>query len=135
MQLLVAGNNFYDDDVRTLLEGIKHTSKRATYILMDRVHPPAQPGLILWLGKNIVTPIDRTCELGILGVFLRSMKFNYLMPLPEAYGSVFVCVLNTMHALYNCDAGIQKYNYASACASLHHLLTQSFYSSYELALH
>ena len=86
MQLLVAGNNFYDDDVRTLLEEIKHTSKRAAYILMDRVHPPVQPGLILWLGKNIVTPVDLTCELGILGVFLRSNEHTLLNTLPYARG-------------------------------------------------
>ncbi|XP_064394858.1 glutathione synthetase-like isoform X2 [Halichondria panicea] len=68
------GNNFYDDDVRIFLEGIRHTSEREAYILMDRVHPPVQPGLVLWLGKNIVTPVDLTCELGILGVFLRKQS-------------------------------------------------------------
>ncbi len=66
-----AGNNFYDDDVRAILEKVRHTSERGSYILMDRVHPPTQPGFVLWEGKNTVSSVDLACELGILGVFLK----------------------------------------------------------------
>lgn len=79
------GNNFYDDGVCTILNKIRHTSERDAYILMDRVHPPTQSGLVLWQGKNNISSVHLTSELGILGVFLRSVngavQIHYLVVL------------------------------------------------------
>lgn len=61
----------YGNEVRGLLERIRNTPEREAYILMDRVCAPTQPGLVLWQGNNVVSPAELTCELGILGVFVR----------------------------------------------------------------
>ncbi len=65
------GNNFYDDSLCAILEKIRYTSEREAYILMDRIFPPKQQGLVLWQGKGNISRVDLTSELGILGVYLR----------------------------------------------------------------
>jgi hypothetical protein len=65
------GNNYYGEEVKTLLQGIGTTSEREAYILMDRINPPTQPGFILHSGAVTVEPLPLISELGVFGIFVR----------------------------------------------------------------
>ena len=69
--IVYVGNNYYGEEVKTLLQGIGHTSEREAYILMDRVNPPTQLGFILHSGAVSVEPLPLISELGVFGVFVR----------------------------------------------------------------
>jgi len=65
------GNNLYGEEVGTFLRRIGRSPERETYILMDRVHPPTQPGFILRAGTSQLQPLSLVSELGILGVYVK----------------------------------------------------------------
>lgn len=65
------GNNFYGEQVKTLLQEIGTTSEREAYILMDRVNPPTQLGFILRPGAVSVEPLPLISELGVFGIYVR----------------------------------------------------------------
>ena len=69
--IVYVGNNYYGEEVKTLLQGIGHTSEREAYILMDRINPPTQLGFILLSGAVSVEPLPLISELGVFGVFVR----------------------------------------------------------------
>ena len=68
---ITVGNNYYGEEVRTLLQDVGTTSEREAYILMDRVNPPTQLGFILRSGAVSVEPMPLISELGVFGVFVR----------------------------------------------------------------
>ena len=70
MKTLV-GHNFYGEDVRTLLQGIKSSEQRMKYILMERIHPPVCKGLILNSTAEKLELEPLICELGIFSVYVR----------------------------------------------------------------
>ena len=65
------GNNYYGEEVKTLLQKVGSTSEREAYILMDRINPPTQPGFILHSGAVAVEPLPLISELGVFGIFVR----------------------------------------------------------------
>ena len=74
--LAIIGNNYYGDEVRTLLEKICDSDEREAYILMDKVNPLAQSGFILRPGATSTTSLQLICELGVFGIFVRWVKFT-----------------------------------------------------------
>ena len=68
---MYVGNNYYGEQVKTLLQDIGTTSEREAYILMERVNPPTQLGYILRSGAVTVEPLPLISELGVFGVFVR----------------------------------------------------------------
>lgn len=75
--LFFSGNNIYGDDIRTLLTELGTSNKREEYILMDRIRPPVIPGLILWQESDLkVAKQPVINELGILGAYVRSVKYK-----------------------------------------------------------
>ena len=65
------GFNHYGEKVREVLRQVGHTPERASFILMDRVRPPSQQGLILRAGQFTLEPLPLIGELGIFGVYVR----------------------------------------------------------------
>ncbi len=69
---LSPGNNIYGIDIRTKLTELSSSQQREEYILMERIQPPAIPGVIWWRGKD--NQIDDQLvlnELGIYGAYVR----------------------------------------------------------------
>lgn len=70
--LILLGNNIYGPEICQVLEGVKESTERTAYILMDKIHPtPVQNYL---LRRDAPLKIS-TClsELGAFGVYVRSV--------------------------------------------------------------
>ena len=65
------GNNYFGEEVGTVLRRIGRSPEREAYILMDRVRPPTQQGFILRPGISQLVPIPLISELGIFGVYVK----------------------------------------------------------------
>lgn len=67
------GNNFFGEGLRQKLEEIRGTFEREAFILMDRLHPPPQEGLILRKKPQTLElkPELVTSELGIIGTYVK----------------------------------------------------------------
>ena len=69
---LSPGNNIYGIDIRTKLKELSSSQQREKYILMERIQPPAIPGVIWWRGKdNQIANHPVVNELGIYGAYVR----------------------------------------------------------------
>lgn len=68
---LSLGNNLFDEELRNHLEDVKSSDKREEYILMDKIHPPTQKGLILDSEGTVTQVHEMVNELGIYGLYLR----------------------------------------------------------------
>ncbi|XP_042237831.1 glutathione synthetase-like isoform X2 [Homarus americanus] len=67
------GNNFYGDEIRTVLEKMKDSSEREAYILMDRIRPPVQHNYLVRPHESVKL-VEVVSELGIFGVVLGTDK-------------------------------------------------------------
>lgn len=65
------GNNFNGEEMRGVLERVKSSREREGYILMEKLHPPTQRGLVLGTMAEAVETLDLVCELGIFGLYVR----------------------------------------------------------------
>ncbi|XP_069809436.1 glutathione synthetase [Dendropsophus ebraccatus] len=64
------GNNIYGDEIREVLERVKDSTERTSYILMDKIKPqPVRNCLLRANGKIQVS--ECISELGIFGVYVR----------------------------------------------------------------
>lgn len=65
------GNNVYGLDIVDVLNKVKNTQERESYILMDMIRPPLIKNYIISSGRKVSTePIDLVNELGIFGVII-----------------------------------------------------------------
>lgn len=64
------GNNLYGDEIREMLEKVKDSTERTSYILMDKIKPrPVRNCLLRANGKVQVS--ECISELGVFGVYVR----------------------------------------------------------------
>lgn len=64
------GNNLYGEELREVLEKIKDSPERTSYILMDKIRP--QPALNYLLRAHSPLKVSQCIsELGIFGVYVR----------------------------------------------------------------
>lgn len=64
------GNNLYGDEIREVLERVKDSTERTSYILMDKIKPqPVRNCLLRANGKVQVS--ECISELGMFGVYVR----------------------------------------------------------------
>ncbi|CAI9580595.1 unnamed protein product, partial [Staurois parvus] len=64
------GNNIYGDEIREVLEKVRHSSERTSYILMDKIKPqPVRNCLLKANGKFEIS--ECISELGVFGVYVR----------------------------------------------------------------
>lgn len=63
------GNNFYDEDVRKVLNRIRQSHERTAYILMDRIHSPSVRNYMIRPNQPPEL-CDMVSELGIFGVII-----------------------------------------------------------------
>lgn len=64
------GNNLYGEELRQVLEKIKDSPERTSYILMDKIKP--QPALNYLLRAHSPLQVSECIsELGIFGVYVR----------------------------------------------------------------
>ncbi|XP_042265730.1 glutathione synthetase isoform X1 [Thunnus maccoyii] len=67
------GNNIYGSEICQVLEGVKESTERTAYILMDKIHPaPAQNYLLRQDAPLEIT--NCLSELGAFGVYVRQGK-------------------------------------------------------------
>jgi len=64
------GNNIYDDEVKTHLEKIRHSTERDAWILMEKINPPLQKNYMIRPGQDEPIFTDMVSELGIYGVVI-----------------------------------------------------------------
>ncbi|KAM4692330.1 glutathione synthetase [Rhinophrynus dorsalis] len=64
------GNNLYGDEIRDVLERVKHTNERTSYILMDKIRPQPIKNCLLKAGGSLQVS-ECISELGIFGVYVR----------------------------------------------------------------
>lgn len=68
--VLLPGNNLYGEDLRQVLEKIRDSPQRTSYILMDKIKP--RPAMNYLLRAH--SPLQESeciSELGIFGVYVR----------------------------------------------------------------
>ena len=69
---VLSDNNIYGSEIRTLLASIESSDERENYILMDRIRPPTQHGVILRKSSDEPFVYDNLfTEVGICGVYVR----------------------------------------------------------------
>ena len=66
-----SGNNFFGEGLREELTRVGGSPERESYIVMEKITPPPQLGLVAKAGINEVVPTPVIGELGVLGVYLR----------------------------------------------------------------
>lgn len=67
---LHSGNNIYGDEISEVLEKVKESSERTSYILMDKIKPqPVRNCLLKANGPLQVS--ECISELGMFGVYVR----------------------------------------------------------------
>ena len=71
MMSTCAGNNFFGEDLKRELSRVASSPERESYIVMEKITPPPQLGLIAKAGTDKVELTPVVGELGILGVYLR----------------------------------------------------------------
>lgn len=70
MSSVLSGNNLYGDELKQVLEKIKDSPERTSYILMDKIKP--LPALNYLLRAHSPLKIaECVSELGIFGVYVR----------------------------------------------------------------
>ena len=69
---VLSDTNTYGSEIRTLLASIESSEERENYILMDRIRPPTQHGVILRKSSDEPFVYDNLfTEVGIYGVYVR----------------------------------------------------------------
>ena len=71
MTNFTSGNNFFGEGLRDELTRVGGSPERESYIIMEKITPPPQVGLIAKAGSDVMVPTPVVGELGILGVYLR----------------------------------------------------------------
>jgi len=67
---LLSGNNLYGEELRQVLEKIRDSPERTSYILMDKIKP--QPAINYLLRAHSPLQVSECIsELGIFGVYVR----------------------------------------------------------------
>lgn len=68
--VLLLGNNLYGEELRQVLEKIRDSPERTSYILMDKIKP--QPAMNYLLRAHSPLQVSKCIsELGIFGVYVR----------------------------------------------------------------
>ncbi|XP_076840551.1 glutathione synthetase [Brachyhypopomus gauderio] len=65
------GNNIYGQDICGVLEGVKDSTERTAYILMDKIHPQPVSNYLLRPGAPL-QPSQCLSELGVFGAYVRT---------------------------------------------------------------
>ncbi len=66
-----SGNNYYGEELVSVLQAIKDPAERSQFILMDRILPPVYKNYIVHIDSEKPRLLDVVNEIGIFGVLLR----------------------------------------------------------------
>lgn len=70
LPVLCSGNNLYGEELRQVLEKIKDSPERTSYILMDKIQPQPTRNYLL-RAHSPLKASECISELGIFGVYVR----------------------------------------------------------------
>lgn len=70
LPILCSGNNLYGEELRQVLEKIKDSPERTSYILMDKIQPQPTRNYLL-RAHSPLKASECISELGIFGVYVR----------------------------------------------------------------
>lgn len=70
LPVLCSGNNLYGEELRQVLEKIKDSPERTSYILMDKIQPQPTRNYLL-RAHSPLKASECVSELGIFGVYVR----------------------------------------------------------------